>query len=140
MMYFTLQEFLRSDTAVQRGIQNTPTFTIVEHLKSLAQVLDIVRAGWGAPIRVTSGYRCPDLNKAVGGSTTSAHLLGWAADLQPANGTQREFNEFVAAFLKSKGIGFDQLIRERSGKTEWLHFGLFNAQGQQRRQIKDIIL
>ena len=75
-MYFELDEFIRSDTAKKYGIDNTPTFAIVAHLDELVEsILDPLRAAYGKPITVTSGYRCNSLNKAVGGADTSAHKI-----------------------------------------------------------------
>lgn len=138
--YFTLQELLKSDTAKGMGIDNIPTFEVVRHLADLAETLDILRIGWGGAVNVTSGYRSPRLNAAVGGSATSAHMIGWAADLQPADGRQREFNAFVVNHFRKGGIAFDQIIREKDGRKEWLHLALFNAKGEQRGQVKDIVL
>lgn len=136
--YFDLSEFIYSDTAFRKGICNTPSFEIVENLSELAEVLDGIREAWGSPIRVTSGYRCPELNKAVGGVANSGHLRGVAADLQPTNGRQADFNKFVIAYVASSGIKFDELIKERSGSTEWLHFSLYDERWQQRGKILNL--
>lgn len=136
--YFDLSEFLASDVAKAKKIDNTPSFEVVESLSELAEVLDGLRAAWGGAIRVTSGYRCPELNKAVGGVANSGHLRGVAADLKPRSGTQRKFNAFAVEYVKKAGIRFDQLIRERSGSSEWLHFSLWSDKWQQRGQILDI--
>lgn len=136
--YFSLSEFLQSDTAAVRGIDNTPSFEVVEHLAQLAEVLDGLREAWGSAVNVSSCYRCPELNKAVGGSDTSAHLYGYAADLIPANGKMDAFERCAVEYFKSGCIPFDQLIREKSGKTRWLHIGLYNASGKQRGQILNI--
>ena len=136
--YFQLSEFLASDTARRKGIDNTPSFQVVESLAELADTLDGIRAAWGSGIRITSGYRCPELNKAVGGVATSAHTKGNAADLQPVNGRQADFNKFVIAYVAKAGVKFDQIILEGKGKTQWLHFGLWSNEWQQRGQILNI--
>lgn len=136
--YFDLSEFLVSDTAKRKGIDNTPSFEVVESLAELAEVLDGIRAAWGSGIRVTSGYRSPELNKAVGGVANSCHQKGTCADLQPVNGRQMDFNKFVVAYVASSGIRYDQIILERSGGTEWLHFGLWSNEWKQRGQILNI--
>lgn len=136
--YFDLSEFLASDTAKRKGIDNTPSFEVVESLAELAEVLDGIRAAWGGAIRVTSGYRSPELNKAVGGVPTSGHLRGVAADLQPVSGSQADFNAFVLAYVAATRIKFDEIIKERSGKTEWLHFSLYSANWQQRGKVLNI--
>ena len=136
--YFQLSEFLESDTARREGIDNTPSFQVVENLSELAETLDGIREAWGSGIRVTSGYRCPKLNKAVKGVPNSCHQKGTCADLQPLNGRQADFNKFVIAYVAKNRIKFDQLILERSGKTEWLHFGLWGNDWQQRGQILNL--
>ena len=93
--YFTLKEMTYSDTAKRLGITNQPSPLIIAHLNELMVFLDELREAWGSAIKVTSGYRCPKLNKAVKGSSTSAHLAGYAADLQPVNGKMAEFKKFV---------------------------------------------
>ena len=68
MKYFTIEELTRSTTARQRGIDNTPSQQVIDNLTALVNnVLDPLRQAWGKPIHVNSGYRCPALNKAVGG-------------------------------------------------------------------------
>lgn len=136
--YFDLCEFLTSETARAKGIDNTPSFEVVENLAELAETLDGLRAAWGSGIRVSSGYRCPELNKAVGGAENSGHLRGVAADLQPVNGRQTDFNKFAVAWVASSNTRFDQIIKEKSGKSQWLHFSLFSDKWQQRGQILNI--
>ena len=136
--YFELSEFICSGTAKKKGIDNTPTFEIVEHLDELVdKVLDPLRAAYGMPIKVSSGYRCPALNKAVGGAATSVHMIGFAADLQ-VSGSFNKFRDFVVAWFRNTGTKFDQLLLESSKKTgtQWIHVGLYNNAGQQRGQIK----
>ena len=136
--YFELNEFIRSNTAKKKGIDNTPTFEIVAHLDRLVdEFLDPLRAAYGMPIWISSGYRCPALNKAVNGAATSVHMIGYAADMQ-VGGSFKKFCDFVVEWVKKTGTKFDQLIIESDRKTgaKWLHVGLFNNSGQQRGQIK----
>ena len=85
MKYFTLKELTRSTTATAKGIDNTPTPEVEKNLTLLVEnVLDPLREIYGKPITVNSGYRCPELNKAVGGSKTSDHVKGFAADIPEA--------------------------------------------------------
>lgn len=136
--YFTLAELLRSDTAKKKNIDNTPSWDVVEHLGELVeQFLDPLRAAYGMPIRVSSGYRCEKLNKAVGGAATSVHMLGYAADLQ-VSGSFNKFRDFVVEWAKKTGAKFDQILVESDKKTgaKWIHVGLYNNSGQQRGQIK----
>ena len=137
---FTLGEFIASDTAKKKGIDNTPTLVDIYHMQELCvYVLQPIRDAWGKPIKVTSGFRCYKLNRAVGGSPTSVHPRGWAADLKPVSGSYKEFEEFVIKFLEEHPeIKFDQAIRETSGNSKWLHIGYKNNVGKQRRQIFDL--
>jgi len=147
MKHFTLEELTRSDTARKLGIDNTPP---AEHRANIemtvAQLLDPLREAWavqcanehwGTPaLRVSSGYRGAAVNKAVGGSATSAHGVGFAFDLVPQNGRLLEFKRFCRAWLK--GQRFDQLISEDEnvvGIPRWIHIGYKNRQGGQRRQL-----
>ncbi len=140
---FSYAEFEASDTAKARGICNViTTFAVRDAVKELAvNLLQPLRDAWGSGLTVTSGYRCPELNRAVGGSATSAHVYGWAADIVPANGQIDRFYEFTERWLKDNGIAFDQCIRERSarGTSRWLHLGYKNRLGQQRRMFLDLV-
>lgn len=118
MQYFTIDELTRSTTAKQRGIDNTPTPEIRAKLETLiTNCLDPIRRIYGKPIIVSSGYRCPALNAAVGGVASSQHTMGEAADLVPASGGSLA-GIFRAAVQYG---GYDQLILERSGKSKWVH-------------------
>ena len=82
MKYFSLGEFSHSDTAVSLGIDNTIPWEYIPKIQHLVHcVLDPIREHWGLPIRVTSGYRCPELNAEVGGVEDSYHMEGCAADI-----------------------------------------------------------
>lgn len=131
--YFTIKELCYSYTAEQKGIDNSPSKEIEEHLKELISFLNPIREKWGSGIQVNSGYRCPELNKAVGGVDTSAHMLGYAADLYPVNDKFDDFKTFIVNYLQDKE--FDQCILETSGNSEWIHLGLYNNKHQQRKQI-----
>jgi len=134
MKYFTIEELCKSETAEKLNIDNTPNEEIKKHLEILIEcLLDPIREAWGSPIIVNSGYRCPALNKAVGGSDTSVHKLGWSADIRPKNDKMKEFKEFIVEFIKDKF--WDQLILEKSGEIEWIHISLYSNTGKQRKQI-----
>ena len=140
---FTLAEFIKSDTAKKRGIDNTPDFEEVEHLEELVErFIQPLRNAYGKPIIISSGYRCEKLNRAVGGVSNSVHMKGYAADLQISGNIAKfnEFVEFVKNWVKNKGILFDQLLIENSGKTYWLHVGFRSNNGAQRRQVKTIVV
>lgn len=133
--YFELREFTASDTAKKKGIDNTPSFEIVGHLDELVEaILDPLRTDYGKPVDVSSGYRCEALNKAVGGVASSAHTLGYAADLTAKD--MAGFKAFCQAWFTKTARRFDQVIIERDKKGhEWVHVGLKNAKGEQRRQV-----
>lgn len=137
---FTLGEFIASDTAKKKGINNTPTLADICHMKELCiNLLQPIRDAWGKPIKVTSGYRCYKLNKAVGGSPTSVHMRGWAVDIKPASGSYKDFEDFVINFLEEHPeIKYDQCLRETSGNSKWVHLGLKNNAGKQRMMLFDI--
>lgn len=133
--FFDLEEFLDSSTARQKSIQNSPSWEIVCHLNELALFLDDLREEWGSGVKVSSGLRIDALNKAVGGVETSVHKIGYAADIQPANGHFDAFVAFIKVWAKDKS--FDQIIIEenKKKKTKWVHIGLYNNAGNQRRQL-----
>ena len=147
--YFSFKELTKSTTAVRLGIDNIPTDeNIKNNINELIDVLDSIRERWTklceenewgtAVIIVNSGYRCDALNKAVGGSKTSAHNIGSAADIEPKNQKNKEFLKMVEQHLKENEIPFDQLINEypdKNGKPSWIHIGLKNREGKQRRII-----
>lgn len=119
--HFTLEELTRSATAKARGIDNTPTERDKANLKRLAdQVLEPLRKMAGVPIIVTSGYRCPKLNAAVGGEPTSQHMRGEAADIKCAD-NRMLFAAAMELMLLGK-IKVGQLIDEK--KYAWLHISL----------------
>ena len=141
MKYFSIKELTASLKATQLGIKNEPTKQVLVNLESLVlNILDPLRAAWGGAIKVTSGYRSAAVNKAVGGSNTSAHRYGYAADIVPADGRISVFKAFVVKWLKDNAVNFDQYIDELSvdkdGKvTEWVHIGIKSPSGNQRRQF-----
>lgn len=141
MKYFTINELTYSDTAIELGIENKPNQEIKEHLVQLIEeLLDPLRNAWGSPIKVNSGFRCSRLNRALKGSSpTSAHLVGFAADLVPINGDITGFKKFCVKWLKENNIQFDQCILETDGKgKQWLHLGLYNLAMKQRKQILNL--
>ena len=135
--YFTIQELTASETAKRYGIDNTPTPEVKQHLQELTErLLNPIREAWGGPIKVNSGYRCYRLNNLLGGSKTSAHLTGYAADLVPYNGQRAKFIKFVQDYLRKSKLPFDQCINEYD---KWCHIGLYNNSKLQRKQIFKIL-
>lgn len=128
--YFKLSEFINSSTANRLGIDNIPSFEVVDNLNRLADYLDGIRAKFGKPILISSGYRCPMLNKAVGGVVNSQHLKGLAADLVCS-----DMEKLLSIIRETKG--FDQLITEhnKGSKTYWIHVSVAPVFGEPRNQV-----
>ena len=117
---FTLSELTHSDTAKARGIDNTLPPYLMRNIKALAERLQLIRDALGVPLTISSGYRCSELNKAVGGSKNSQHQLGLAADIHAKGYTAQELFKFISG----SHFGFDQLILERVGGKEWVHISV----------------
>lgn len=121
MRHFTFTEFERSDTAYRHGIDNSLPDKLKTNVAALVDnVLDPLREAWGRPLTVTSGYRCPSLNKAVGGSSTSHHLKGMAADISTGNVVD---NAKLFQLVQKLGLPFTQLIWEKGSDKgpSWVH-------------------
>lgn len=144
MANFTIGELCASKVAQEKGIDNTPPAVVRVHLTETITLLEAIRAEWakyceennlGSPaITISSGYRSPALNKAVGGVKNSSHIMGYAADIVPANGKQDDFEYFMSEVFAKKGYAYDQIIIERSKSSRWVHVGYKKADGSQRRQ------
>ena len=123
--HFTLEEMIKSSTAIRKGINNQPTDDIRNNLKLLCEhVLEPVRAAFGKSVSITSGYRSVKLNKAIGGSGTSQHREGKAADFT-VDGIS---NKVVCEWIKDNLV-FDQLIYE-FGESGWVHCSYDNTPRQ----------
>lgn len=132
--HFRLSEFVLSGTALQYGIDNTPSVEVVERLRALCTyVLEPLRHRFGC-IRITSGYRSPELNRLVKGVPHSQHLSGEAADIHVSN---RETGLKMYAYIVQH-LPFDQLLFERSddGKIKWLHVSYKMDSSRNRHQAK----
>ena len=115
---FKLNEFTASQTATRKGIDNTPAAPIIERLRMLANTLEQVRTLLGDnSIRISSGYRCLALNRAIGSGDSSAHVQGYAVDFTCPNfGTPKE----VANKIAESAIKYDQIIYEGT----WIHLSV----------------
>ena len=112
-----MQELTRSNTARKLGIDNTPPQHAIDNLHALVEyVLDPLREAWHSPIMVTSGYRCPALNHAVGGVPRSQHTLGQAADVTVGS---QAGNKRLYALFQALHLPIDQAINEYG--FQWLH-------------------
>lgn len=137
--HFKLSEFLRSETASARGIDNTPSLEVVSNLQQLCiNVLEPLRAYFNTPIVVSSGYRSPALNKAVGGSATSQHMTGEAADLRiPSEAVGREWFKWIMDNCK-----FHQLIWEKDtpqSTHHWIHVSFRQGGGNKQQVIENLV-
>jgi hypothetical protein len=117
MKHFTIRELVSSETARRLGIDNRPPDSAVKALHALVDnVLDPLREAWGGPIWVNSGYRCPELNKVVGGTPYSQHQRGEAADITVGSPAR---NRRLLALIKRLDLPVDQCIDEKG--CRWIH-------------------
>lgn len=115
---FTSGELIRSDTAKSLGIINTPNEEQLRNLGALVQnVLQPLREILNKPIIVTSGFRCKELNKILGGSPTSQHCEGKAVDIIVSNMSTKELYNII----KQSKLTYDQLILEVTSSSQWVH-------------------
>lgn len=117
--HFSLEEFTRSDYAIRNGIDNTPSELVIVNLKNLCEyTLEPLRDIVKKPIQILSGYRCSELNKAIGGAENSQHVDGKASDIiVPGMSVDELFD------IASKYVQYDQVIHEFS---RWVHISTSN--------------
>lgn len=128
-----LSRLIHSDTAKAKGIDNTPPDALMENLARLSRALATIESALkerfpGAKIWIESGYRCPTLNKALGGSSTSSHMEGSAADIKFSGCTITE----LAQVIKDSVPYFDQIISEFG---RWVHLGVRVGEKGRRNQL-----
>ena len=130
--HFTLEELTFSELATRQGFQNTPPDALMPNLRALAAALEMVRYKLGQPVLISSGYRSIQLNSAVGGSRTSAHMQGLAADFRCPN-----FGDplKVAAECADISFDYDQIIHEFG---RWVHLGIAAHGTPGRKQLLTI--
>lgn len=139
-MHFTLDELCASATAKAKGIINKPDVSQIINLVYLgAYVLEPLRVALGEPIKISSGFRCQALNKAVGGVTNSQHCKGQAADLCIDGDMDKGKRWFD--YIR-KHLDFDQLIWEHNAQgVYWVHVSFVHPDfGKNRRQVIDNLL
>ena len=132
----TLKEVTKSDTANRLGIDNTPEDFDIKNLRAIAEeVFQPLRDHFGVPLFVSSGFRSKKLNKAIGGSKYSQHMVGEALDID-ADVYGRVTNRELFRFIKENLI-FDQLIWEfgDDDTPNWVHVS-YKEKGQNRKQVK----
>ncbi|NBW57584.1 hypothetical protein EBR43_07345 [bacterium] len=130
---FTLTEFTKSQAGARLGIDNTPQGEHLENLKNLVtKIIQPLREQLGKPITINSGYRGPEVNKAVGGAATSQHCLGEAADIECPGMANADLAHYI-----QQHFDFDQLILEfyKPGIPDsgWVHVSL-KRNDPQRKQ------
>lgn len=130
--HFTLEELTASSTAKAKNIMNIPPAQQMLNLAGLVHnVLEPLRVGMGIPINISSGYRCTQLNKAVGGVSNSQHCTGEAADISIDGDIKKGANIFN--YIK-KHLPFDQLILEHNASgVYWVHVS-YRTDGKNRQQ------
>lgn len=132
---FSLQELSKSRTAMNRGWDNTPPPFAVENLKLLCEhVLQPVRDHFNLPVMISSGYRSANVNRAEGGSVTSQHMIGQAADFEIFG----VHNADIWRFIDESNLEFDQLIAEHlkinDPNAGWIHVS-YNAKKNRKQAI-----
>lgn len=136
---FWLSELIASNTATRYNIDNNPNSVIEQHLQeSCDNLWQPTRDILGKPMLISSGYRSPRLNALVKGSSTSAHMQGYAIDFTcPAVGLPSQIVKVICKVFKEKGIKFDQVILEYPDNKNggWVHLGYKNHKGLQRGQM-----
>lgn len=133
--HFSLEEFEYSSTALRKGIDNHVPEHLVSSLKTLCtEVLEPLRQHVQEPVIISSGYRCPKLNAAVGGSKTSQHMKGEAADIHLDD--MKKLREWFAWLMN--WTNFDQLIMEKATPTSthyWIHVSCKPDPSKNRHQV-----
>jgi zinc D-Ala-D-Ala carboxypeptidase len=130
----SLHEVTKSDTAMRKGIDNTPSEEHLENLKYLAKkVFQPIREHFGVPIYISSGYRSPELNKAVGGSSRSFHSHGMALDLDQDGRNKGVSNSDVFYFIKDN-LPFTELIWEFGDENNpnWVHVAIASGREDEK--------
>ena len=120
---FDYEEFVHSDIALKYGIDNEPKRDdIKEMIKQLAQTLQKIRDRLGEPIRISSGYRCKELNDMIGGATSSDHLFGCAVDAQCSD--NKKLFDLICEMAQKDEIKCRQIIDEH--QFRWIHISINN--------------
>jgi hypothetical protein len=132
--HLSLSEVTRSDSAKRHGIDNTPTAEHLENFKLLAEkVFEPIRAHFGVPIHISSGYRSKDLNAFIKGSASSQHCKGEAIDIDMDGSSNGVTNKMIFDFIVSN-LEWDQIIWEfgTDKNPDWVHVSY--TKGKNRKQ------
>ena len=138
--HFTLRELCKTKT----GISNVPNEAQVENLRRVCQWLEQLRRRWNNlygegddPIVINSGFRSPEVNKAVGGVATSNHLTGCAVDIRCVG--MEQALRYAAILLDISDLNredFDELLIEQKGRVIWIHFAVRPSGNRRRTSLK----
>ena len=138
--HFSLEELTKSQTGGRLGINNEPTALHMKALKALCdKVLEPVRAHYGRPVVINSGYRGKTLNEAVGGAASSQHCNGEAADIEVPGVANADLAKWIEANLT-----YDQLILEcyKRGVPDsgWVHVSYRAAGGNRKQELTATVI
>ena len=134
--HISYKEATNSITAIRRGIDNTPNDEQLNNMELISEkVFEPLREYVGGPIKINSFFRCPDLNKAIGGSSKSQHCQGQAIDIDDTYG--KVANSEMYHYIK-KNLDFDQLIWEfgDDDNPNWVHVSYVSEEDNRRRCLK----
>ena len=128
---FSLNEFISSETALRRGIDNTPSAEVLANLKALCEnIMQPLRDWYGKPINITSGYRSPALNRSIKGAANSDHMRGQAVDFT----LPKEDYPKVFEWLRNN-VQFTQIIDEFG--FSWIHIS-YDAKNLKKQALKAV--
>ena len=131
---FTLKEMEFSNTANEKCINNKASDEVINNLKLMCEnLLEVLRKELKCSIKISSGYRCPELNKAVGGRENSKHTKGQAVDIYVDTMSPLELFQFIKR-NKDK-FDYDQLIYERTRNKKWVHISYVNKQENRKQDF-----
>ena len=134
--HISFKEAVRSNTALRRGIENTPDEIQLDNMQLLAEkVFEPLRKWVGGPIKINSFFRSPELNTAIGGSKTSQHCKGQAMDIDDTFGVKT--NAEMYHWIKDN-LNFDQMIWEFGDdkNPNWVHVSYVNDEDNRNRCLK----
>jgi len=134
--HISYKESIKSNTATRRGIDNTPNDYQIGNMIAIAtNIFEPLRLWVGGPIKITSMFRCPELNQAIGGSSRSQHCEGRAIDLDDTFG--HKTNAQMFQYIK-ENLNFDQLIWEYGDETnpDWVHVSYISYDENRGRVMK----
>lgn len=138
--HLSLAEVIRSETAKRKGISNMPTEEHLDNFKALADnVFEKIRTHFGVPIHISSGYRSKELNKLIGGSSTSQHCFGEAIDIDMDGSASGVTNADIFNYIKDN-LEHDQLIWEggTDKNPDWVHVS-YSKKKNRKQRLKAVI-